>query len=112
MHIKWIKCKDNKWCDLFKLNLEHDHFQDLKGVYIIFSGEKQAVRIGSGIIGNRLREHRENQEIANHSNLRVTWAQVNANQMEGVEAFLADELHPLTGERFPRRTKILVNLPW
>jgi hypothetical protein len=32
--------------------------------------------------------------------------------MEGVEKYLADELDPNVGERFPDRTPISVNLPY
>ncbi|WP_320019181.1 hypothetical protein [Labilibaculum manganireducens] len=112
ININWGKCNpNNSWCGLLNLNLDHEVFSELKGVYIIWSGDK-TVRIGSGIIQNRLKEHRENPEILAYNNLMVTWAQVNGNQMEGVEKYLADTLNPLVGERFPDRTPIEVNLPW
>ena len=33
--------------------------------------------------------------------LKVTWAKVNANHMQGVEKYLSDVLDPVVGERFP-----------
>ena len=60
----------------------------------------------------RIADHRDNSEIIKYSNLKVTWAKVNGNQMEGVEKYLADKLNPVVGERFPNRTPIEVNLPW
>jgi len=111
MELNWIKCQNDSWCDFFQVNLNHEHFTDLKGVYIIWSNGI-TVRLGSGIIKDRIAEHRNNVEISKHPNLMVTWAQVNANQMEGVEKYLSDILNPVVGDRFPNRTPIEVNLPW
>ena len=114
MQIEWIKCDGDVWCDFLYLNLRNEHFDDLNGVYIIFLIYPKiiTVRVGSGNIRERLNDHRNNNEILEYQNLKVTWARVNANQMEGVEKFLADTLDPLIGERFPDRTPIPVNLPW
>ena len=112
MTVTWGKCnQSNSWCGLKNLNLDHEVFNDLNGVYIIWS-DNEVIRLGSGIIRNRLKEHREAPEITAYPNLFVTWAKVNGNQMEGVEKFLADRLNPKVGERFPDRTPIVVNLPW
>lgn len=110
MQVVWMKYQSGEWCRLTSLNLNDDHFNDLRGVYIIWSGTK-VVRLGSGIIKDRLEYHRNNKEILAYPNLLVTWAKVNANQMEGVEKFLADTFNPAIGERFPDRTPIVVNLP-
>ena len=110
--LNWGTCGDDgHWCDLHKLDITADLFKDLKGVYIIWSGDK-TVRLGSGIIKDRISEHRENPKITAYPNLKVTWAKVNANQMEGVEKYLADALHPAIGDAFPDRTPISVNFPW
>lgn len=111
LNLDWIKCQNDVWCSFVNLNLDHDHFIDLKGVYIIWSNDT-VVRLGSGIIKNRIRGHRENSEITEYPDLKVTWAKVNANQMEGVEKYLADSLNSILGDRFPDRTPIKVNLPW
>lgn len=112
MNVKWGTCGDDShWCDFHKLNLNSDGFKDKKGVYIIWSGET-IVRLGSGIIKDRITDHRDNPEIIAYKDLKVTWAKVNANQMQGVEKYLADVLDPAVGERFPDRTPIEVNLPW
>mgnify|MGYP000170270876 CR=1 FL=1 len=112
MEVYWGKCGDDShWCSFKKLNIDSDGFKDKKGVYIILSGET-VVRVGSGIIKNRIVDHRDNPEIIKYPNLKVTWAKVNANQMEGVEKYLSDVLSPVIGERFPDRNPIEVNLPW
>ena len=109
----WGRCGEEKlWCDFLSVNLAHEHFKELKGVYIIFTADKQVIRLGSGIIKDRIAAHRRDKEITAYENLKVTWAKVNALQMEGVEKFLADTLHPKIGDAFPDRTPIKVNLPW
>ena len=109
--LNWMRCQNDVWCSFKNLNLDHEHFNNLKGVYIIWFNNT-AVRLGSGIIKDRISDHRTNTDISKYSNLKVTWTNVNANQMEGVEKYLADSLNPIVGERFPDRTPIEVNLPW
>ena len=112
MNVNWGTCgDDNHWCDFDRLTLNSDGFKDKKGVYIIWSG-KTVIRLGSGIIKDRIAAHREDAEINKYENMKVTWAKVNANQMEGVEKYLSELLEPLVGDRFPDRTPIEVNLPW
>ena len=109
--VTWGTCGDNgHWCDFANLNLDHEVFNNLRGVYIIWNNDT-VVRVGSGIIRDRIAAHREDEEITAYNNLVVTWARVNANQMEGVEKYLADRYNPAVGERFPDRTPISVNLP-
>jgi hypothetical protein len=104
------------WCSLNKVNLSHEHFDDLEGVYIIWHGgpTPKIVRVGQGVIRTRLTAHRQDEEIQAYAglNLYVTWARVDASSRGGIEAFLADELSPLVGERFPDVPPIPVNLPW
>jgi len=107
----WGNCTNDVWCDFINLNLEHEIFNDLKGVYIIWSGEIP-VRLGSGIIKDRIYDHRNNQEILDFADLKVTWAEVSENSMENVEKYLANVLQPEVGERFPDKQPIEVNLPW
>lgn len=111
LEIQWNKCQNDIWCSFKNVNLDHELFNGLKGVYIIWSNDK-VIRLGSGIIKDRITDHRTNTEIAQYPDLKVTWAKVNANQMEGVEKYLADIINPVIGERFPDRTPIKVNLPW
>ena len=109
--VNWGTCGDDShWCDFHRLKLDSDNFKSLNGVYIIWS-KRTVVRVGSGIIKDRIADHRNDPEITAYSDLKVTWAKINANQMEGVEKYLADELNPVVGDRFPDRTPISVNLP-
>lgn len=116
MTISWIKCKGDVWCGLNTVKLDDPHFNGMEGVYIIWHGGQHAstVRVGQGIIKERLRAHRLDSEIQayNNNTLYVTWASVSLDNRDGVEKYLADRLNPLVGDRFPDRQPIPVNLPW
>lgn len=115
--INWVKnSSNNEWFDLLRLNLNAPYFLNKEGVYIIWysspSGAK-VIRVGQGDIGSRLIEHRSNPEILRYSSygqLKVTWALVNSQYRNGVEAFLYDSYSPLIGERSPAAQPISVNL--
>ncbi len=111
IELKWRKYKHKNWCVFFKLDLSHDYFKDLHGVYIIWSHDT-IVKIGSGDIKDRIADDRTNEKITEYPDLKITWARVNPNQMVGIEKYLTDTLDPVVGERFPDRTPIPVNLPW
>jgi len=116
MNVEWNKCKGNEWCPLNTVDLEHSHFEGLEGVYIIWhAGANPAtVRVGQGVIRDRLAAHRKDEDIQAYSNLGLyaTWASVAVTYRDGVEAFLAEHLNPKVGDRFPDREPIEVNLPW
>jgi len=117
-NVSWMPCRDgntNVWCKFKIFEVDHHSLDDVEGVYIIWSENnsfREAVRIGQGIIQDRIKAHRKNKEITAHSNLLVTWAKVPRIYMDGVERFLADELSPVVGGRFPKADPIEVNLPW
>jgi len=115
--VDWIKNQNNdQWFDFLRLNLDSPYFQEKKGVYVIWytgSSEAKVIRIGQGHIGTRLKEHRSNPEISKYSNygqLKVSWAIVDPQHRDGVEAYLFDSYNPLIGERLPIAQPISVNL--
>ena len=116
MIVSWGKCGGQQWCDFLKLNLDHPLFKDLVGIYIIWHGGDNAsvVRVGQGLVRDRLREHRSDPEILQFSDkgLYVTWAQVGRDQLDAVERFLAEKWKPKVGARFPDVRPIEVNSPW
>ena len=116
MEVNWIKCEGNKWCSLNTVNLDHPHFNNMDGVYIIWHGgtNPATVRIGQGVMKDRLLAHRNDKQIQNYQNLGlyVTWAAVSKQSQDGVEAYLAQQLKPKVGERYPNVTLVCVNLPW
>jgi len=83
----------------------------MEGVYIIWQSNGPVIRIGQGIIRNRIAEHRENRAITKYNNLYVTWAKVPIQYRDGIERYLADTLKPLVGDAFPGVDPIKVNIP-
>jgi hypothetical protein len=115
-NLVWNRCEGNLWCPLLTVNLQHPHFQNLGGVYIIWhSGPTPwTVYVGQGNIADRLAHHRSDQQILKYSawGLFVTWASVPLPSRNGIERYLADQLQPREGVAHPDATPIVVNLPW
>lgn len=114
MNLIWGTCGDNgSWCGFLTVNLAHPHFDNKEGVYIIWQGKGAIIRVGQGVIRDRLSEHRKDTTISAYNNLFVTWASVPSQYRDGVERYLANRLNPVVGERFPKVTAPSeVNLPW
>lgn len=116
MDINWIKCNGQQWCNLIHLNLNHDHFNGLEGVYIIWHGGPNAsvVRIGQGAISDRLKAHRQDPQILEFKDfgLFATWAEVAPVYRDGIERYLAEKWNPKVGDKFPDARPIVVNSPW
>ncbi|MDD5326821.1 MAG: hypothetical protein PHY02_03290 [Phycisphaerae bacterium] len=116
MQLNWIKCQGDVWGNLNTVNLAHAHFDSMSGVYVIWhgGGTPRTVRVGQGNIRDRLTAHRSDPDVQKYvgQTLYVTWASVPEASRDGVEAYLADILKPLEGQRFPNSTPIAVNLPW
>ena len=116
MELQWIKCVGDLWCTLLTVNLDHSHFKDLKGVYIIWHGgtEPWTVYVGQGQIADRLRAHRRDPNILKYTSddIFVTWAKVDVLLRDGVEHYLTHALEPKIGKTHPTAEKIPVNFPW
>ncbi|MEA3312114.1 MAG: hypothetical protein U9Q76_07850 [candidate division WOR-3 bacterium] len=126
MNLQWIKCgfpnKPEYWCQLLFFNIDHENLDNFEGVYVIWHGgeepiRQRIVRVGQGKIRERLKEHKEDEEILafKPKGLYVTWAAVDGRSRDGVERYLGDTLNPKTpkkDKRFPDATPIRVNLPW
>jgi hypothetical protein len=113
----WNKCNGDNWCSFERVELDHDHFTGMAGVYVIWyaaGSNPKAVRVGQGNIADRIAAHRRDPQIMTYAtrSLYVTWAKVPAAQQNGIEAYLAAVLDPIVGERFPNVASIEVNLPW
>lgn len=115
MFLNWIKSSNNEWHDLYSVNLANQHFDNMEGVYVIWhrGNSPNVVRVGQGIIRDRLSQHRDDPQIRIYLplGLLVTWASVPNKDRDGVEAYLAQQLRPAVGERFPSAIPTVVNLP-
>lgn len=112
MQLEWQKCQGNVWGSLLNVDLSHSHFNNLEGVYIIWQGNGPVVRVGQGIIKDRLTAHRNDPTITTYSSLYVTWAPVGTLYRDNVERYLANILKPVVGDTFPNVTPTQVSLPW
>lgn len=123
MNIQWNKCVGEVWCKLDAVKLDHSHFDNMEGVYVIWHGGVKAatVRVGQGIIRDRLKAHRTNPKTQEFASLGLfaTWARVAPEQRNGVESYLAKVLKPIVSDRLPDEgiipastQEIPVDLPW
>ena len=121
IQLNWVRCQDDTWCKLDSVDLAHEYFNNMQGVYIIWVGGEEpqvVVYVGQGNIKERLTEHRKNPEIFLYgdilgTDLYVTWATVARQDRDAIEAYLADKWDPKVGERHPQTTPhIAVNSPW
>jgi hypothetical protein len=114
VRVNWVKPRDGGWFSLRRLKLET--VVRLGGCYVIWEAGQPstAVRVGQGIIPNRLGEHRRDRLIMEYGpsdSLYVTWTILPENLWDGVEVFLAQYYEPLVGVRYPEASPIRVNLP-
>lgn len=111
MRLNWVTCKGDVWCTLARVNLEN---VTAIGVYVIWKpgNPGHVVHVGQGDIRARLESHRNNPVITKHgADLVVTWAQVPAAYLDGVERFLYDKFQPIEGQRAPDAPPTPVNGP-
>jgi len=111
IQLLWQKCQGDIWGPFLGIDLSHVHFNSMEGVYIIWQAKGPIVRIGQGVIKDRIADHRADQAITAYSNLYATWAQVLVQYRNGIERYLADVLNPKIGDAFPDVAPIEVNLP-
>lgn len=111
---QWSKLSNGVYAPLKQLDLTR--VAGLLGIYTIFHTEAvpHAVRVGQGLIGQRLDAHRSDPEILAYEafgTLIATWIIPPAAYLNGIERFLGDALQPYVGDRFPDAAPIAVNLP-
>ncbi len=104
MPAHWIKRGPEDWYHLHKVQLEHSHFDDLEGVYVIWhlGPQPAVVHVGQGVIRNELAASRNDPDIQAYSEfgLFVTWTKVAPRYLDNVEAYLVRQYKPkLWGDR-------------
>lgn len=111
LQLAWQNCT-NGYCSLFNVDLAHNHFDSMEGVYIIWQANGPVIRVGQGTIRDRLAAHRQDAAIAAYQNLYSSWAPVAPTYRDRVERYLANVLRPLVGDAFPNALPLAVTLPW
>ena len=109
--MSWAKCTTRTWCRLVNLDLSAVYQE---GVYIIWVPRERVIRVGQGDINERLRDHKDNDEILSYGSpnnpLLVTCGDLEHELWNGVERYLANTLDPVLGI-YPNAMPIPVNLP-
>lgn len=115
MNIEWIKCKGDIWCELSKLDLNHD-LLDVNGVYILFTEETNngLIYVGYGNVKKELNRLVKDTAIAAFLSHRcyVTWAKVNVLSQVGIVNYLISRYRPKLNPKPPKGIPISVKLPW
>jgi hypothetical protein len=113
--VHWSKGERGSWCKLGEVELDHESFDAMEGVYLIWHdpGKPVVLRVGEGPIRKRLARERSDQRLSAYrlDSLFVTWAPVNAIHRTDVAKYLADTLTPTFGDRYPGGNQIEVNVP-
>jgi type IV pilus assembly protein PilB len=113
--IYWNRCEGDVWGELYAINLNHPHFDDLHGVYMVWLGGNKpaAICAGSGLIREQLAERRAQPELLalRDKSLLVTWAKVDSVVSKSVERWLLENLRPKVANRIPDSLPVEVNLP-
>ena len=116
--MEWMKCLGDRWCNLFDVMLESNHFDELDGVYIIWYWHKKylpcVVRVGQGSIREKLLQERQRPAMLalKDYDLLVTWVSVEESQRDGIEKYLGETLTPIIKRLLPEASPIRVMLPW
>ncbi len=113
--IYWNRCEGDVWGELYAVNLNDPHFDNLEGVYMVWLGGSKpaAICAGSGLIREKLAERRAAPELLalREQSLLVTWAKVDSIGRKGVERWMLEHLKPKVPSRIPDALPIEVNLP-
>jgi type II secretory ATPase GspE/PulE/Tfp pilus assembly ATPase PilB-like protein len=113
--IYWNRCEGDIWGELYAVNLNDPHFDNLEGVYMVWLGGSKpaAICAGSGLIREKLAERRASPELMllREKSLLVTWAKVDGIASAGVERWLLENLRPKIPNRIPDSLPVEVNLP-
>ena len=127
--VQWQRClKNSLWCQFNEKLLSNgrfetrlgDHSVNISGIYIIWTGidNRTVLKVGSGIIKDKLEEHLRDPEIQAYkpTRLYVTWAStlsvIGVEEIQkGIEKFLDIVFKPKLAEHLPDVDLVMVNLP-
>lgn len=113
--IEWETCKRGTWCNLSELDLGHEHFEDMEGVYVIWQGEENpvALRVSHGLIRECLAREQNDKDVLGYlkDEIYVTWGKVDRKFCGGIVRYIANILRPALDSSSPDVEPIEVNIP-
>ena len=123
MQLQWKKGPAEQWCALdtidlnaVELNCGEQGGGVPQGVFVIWRGavaQRMTVvlYVGRGVLRRELADCRRDPLFRGEQGLRVTWATVKPAEVDGVAAYLYEQLQPVWGEVVPSVPPMPVNLP-
>jgi hypothetical protein len=128
-NLTWAKRDEHRWhaFGVFGgLNLEDKSFDNLSGVFCIFSDSARpistalhpvrptyrTVHVGTGDIRERITALRVDPSIKRHGPQSVTWAEVPKAMQERIATYLTDQLNPAERNVYLDIEPLPVNLPY
>jgi hypothetical protein len=113
LQLQWFKSPGGAWCRLEDADLVSvDHY----GVFVVWragepGGPATVLYVGRGHLRQEIAECRRNPAMIGSRDLHVTWAKVDPRDVDGVAAYLYQQLRPLWGEVVRVAAAQPVNLP-
>lgn len=116
MQLQWQKGPSDEWCVLDQIDLDSfEHGGVPHGVFVIWrNGSTQTavvLYVGRGPLRREIADCRRDPLFRAEPGLRVTWAPVGPDNLDGVAAYLCEQLRPVWGEVAPGVEPLPVNLP-
>ena len=112
MQLQWNKCAGGEWCLLAEVDLGQ---LDAHGVFVVWRpgehGPSAVLYVGRGTLREQIAACRRDPVLGRSAGSRVTWAKVDPRDVDGVAAFLYQQLRPLWGEVPHPAPPQPVNLP-
>ncbi len=113
--IEWETCKRGTWCNLSELDLGHEHFDDMEGVYFIWQGEENpvALRVSHGLIRECLAREQNDKDVLGNlkDEIYVTWGKVDRKFCGGIVRYIENILQPALESSSPDVESIEANIP-
>ena len=113
VQLQWYKRAGTEWCLLAQVDTSAI---DRHGVFVVWqpgADDRASVvlYVGGGSLRDEIAHCRRDPVVGARAGLRITWAEVDPRDVDGVAAYLYQQLRPLWGE-VPRPVPALpVNLP-
>ena len=100
VQLQWNKCAGAEWCLLDEVDLAR---VDAYGVFVVWRPGDMAARpscstSAAAHCAKRSTTCRRDPVIGSSTGLRITWAKVDPRDVDGVAAYLYQQLRPLWGE--------------